>query len=103
VGLYSGPAARRGPDNGRIHRDNRRRDVCATREIGLSDHAQDLGVTSATSISAWTELGLDSAKYPNCYGTSQNARSQAYRRRVSGYQHEQGRTVLERRAIGYAA
>ena len=24
--------ARRGPDNGRIHRDNRRRDLCATRD-----------------------------------------------------------------------
>jgi len=33
VGLYSGPAARRGPDNGRIHRDNRRREVCTTRGI----------------------------------------------------------------------
>ena len=31
VGLYSGPVARRGPDNGRIHRDNGRGDVCATR------------------------------------------------------------------------
>ena len=30
VGPYSGPVARRGPDNGRIHRDNRRHDVCAT-------------------------------------------------------------------------
>jgi hypothetical protein len=33
VGLYTGPVARRGPENGRIHRDNRRRDVCATRGI----------------------------------------------------------------------
>jgi hypothetical protein len=33
VGLYSGPVARRGPDNGRIHRDNRRREVCATRGV----------------------------------------------------------------------
>jgi hypothetical protein len=33
MGTYSIPAARRGPDEGRIHRDQRRRDVCATRHF----------------------------------------------------------------------
>jgi len=32
MGTYSSPAVRRGPDEGRIHRDPRRRDVCVTRE-----------------------------------------------------------------------
>ena len=32
MGTYNSPGARRGPDEGRIHRDQRRRDVCATRD-----------------------------------------------------------------------
>ena len=42
-----GPVARQGPDNGRVHRDNRRRDVCATRGIAEPWHIKTAELRSA--------------------------------------------------------
>jgi hypothetical protein len=44
------PVARRGPDNGRIHRDNRRRDVCATRATFRGSHINLQGCQGGGSI-----------------------------------------------------
>ena len=59
VGLYSRPAVRPGPDNGRIHPDRERRDVCPTRRKGNSARDRHrVGVNVETSSAESLRLGL---------------------------------------------